>query len=95
MQRLAARTSNTYGKTPGDLGRVLHDITTVEPPLRQAADHEVRTTMPLNEVVTAILRLVGARQGAYCLSWAGDRPCESVPGRPGLIRYGSRPKGQW
>jgi hypothetical protein len=31
-----------------------------EPLLRRAADHEIRTTIPLNEVVTAILRLVDA-----------------------------------
>ena len=60
LQRLAARTSNSYGKAPGELNRVLDDIETVEPLLRRVADHEVRTTMPLDEVVTAILRLVGA-----------------------------------
>jgi dephospho-CoA kinase len=59
LERLAARTSNSYGKAPGELSRVLHDIKTVEPLLRQVADHEVQTTMPLNDVVTAILRLVG------------------------------------
>ena len=31
----------------------------VEPLLRQAADHEIKTTMPLSEVVTAVLRLTG------------------------------------
>jgi len=29
-------------------------------PLRRVADHEIRTTMPLNEVVMAILRLFDA-----------------------------------
>ena len=32
----------------------------VEPLLRRVADHEIRTTIPLDEVVTAILRLVDA-----------------------------------
>jgi dephospho-CoA kinase len=59
LERLAARTSNIYGKTPEELGRVRGDLETVEPLLRRVADHEIRTTVPLTEVVMAILRLVG------------------------------------
>jgi shikimate kinase len=59
MQRLADRASNPYGKTPGDLGRVLSDTENIEPLLRQVADHEISTTMPLGDVVRAILRFVG------------------------------------
>ena len=59
-ERLARRTSNTYGKTPEELSRVLADLRNVEPLLRQVADHEVRTTMPLDDVVTTILRLARA-----------------------------------
>jgi hypothetical protein len=58
--RLATRTSNPYGKAPEELSRVVDDLQTVEPLLRQVADHEVRTTIPLNEVVTTILCLVDA-----------------------------------
>ena len=58
--RLAARTSNSYGKDPGELSRIVDDVEAVEPLLRRVADHEVRTTIPLNEVVAAILRLVDA-----------------------------------
>ena len=58
VERLARRSSNSYGKTPEELRRVLHDLKTVEPVLRRAADHEVRTTMPLTEVVSTVLRLV-------------------------------------
>ena len=58
--RLAARTGNPYGKAPGELDRVLADLQTVEPLLRQVADHEICTTMPPGEVVTAILRLAEA-----------------------------------
>lgn len=57
--RLAARTGNPYGKAPGELDRILADLEAVEPLLRRVADHEIRTTMPAEEVVTAILRLVG------------------------------------
>ena len=59
MQRLADRTSNPYGKTPRDLGRVLSDTKNIEPLLRLVADHEISTRMPLGEVVQAILRFVG------------------------------------
>jgi hypothetical protein len=39
---------------------IVDDIHTVEPLLRRVADHEVQTTIPLNEVVTTILHLVDA-----------------------------------
>lgn len=58
--RLASRTGNPYGKAPGELRRVFADLRAVEPLLRQAADHEVSTTMPLSDVVTEVLRLSGA-----------------------------------
>ncbi len=60
IERLATRTSNSFGKAPEELSRIIADVEAVEPLLRRAADHEVRTTMPLHEVVTTILRLVGA-----------------------------------
>lgn len=59
-ERLAVRTANPYGKAPEELSRILDDLHNVEPLLRQVADHEVRTTMPLNDVVAAVLRIVGA-----------------------------------
>ena len=59
MQRLADRTGNPFGKTQGDLGRVLSDTENIEPLLRRAADREISTTVPLSDVVRAILRVVG------------------------------------
>ena len=59
MQRLADRTGNSFGKTNGDLGRVLSDTENIEPLLRRAADREIITTVPLEDVVRAILRVVG------------------------------------
>jgi hypothetical protein len=59
VERLTTRTNNPYGKDPEELGRFLEDVETVEPLLRRVADHEVRTTAPLDEVVTTVLRLVG------------------------------------
>jgi dephospho-CoA kinase len=60
VERLANRASNPFGKAPEELRRVLDDVETVEPLLRRVADHEVRTTVPLNEVVNTVLRLVDA-----------------------------------
>ncbi len=60
VERLATRFNNPYGKAPEELRRFLDDVETVEPQLRRVATHEVRTTVPLNEVVTTILRLVEA-----------------------------------
>jgi hypothetical protein len=57
-RRLAATTSNSFGKSPDELRRVLDDRAAIEPRLRRIADHAVVTTAPLHEVVTAILRLV-------------------------------------
>ena len=57
---MADRTSNPYGKALDELSRIVDDVEAVEPLLRRVADHEVRTTIPLDEVVTAILRHVEA-----------------------------------
>lgn len=82
MERLTPRTTNSYGKTPGELGRVLDDLQAVEPLLRKAADHEVRTTMPLSDMVTTVLHLAGALAGrqdtpASCSVTARDPPWSS------------------
>lgn len=60
LERLATRTDNPYGNAPEERRRFLEDVETVEPLLRRVADHEVRTTVPLNEVVATVLRLVDA-----------------------------------
>jgi dephospho-CoA kinase len=60
VERVATRTSNSYGKTPEELRRFLDDVETVEPLLRRIATVEIQTTMPLNDVVTTILRRVEA-----------------------------------
>ena len=58
--RLASRTTNSFGLAPGELNRVLDDLQAVEPLLRKAATHEIWTTMPLREVVAAVLHLADA-----------------------------------
>lgn len=60
VERLATRATNSYGKAPEELRRFHDDVENVEPLLRQVAHHEVRTTVPLDEVVASVLRLVDA-----------------------------------
>lgn len=58
LQRLDARTNNPYGKTADERARISSDIRHVEPLLRQAAHHEVVTTVPVEDVVEVILGLL-------------------------------------
>ncbi|MEV4756947.1 AAA family ATPase [Micromonospora sp. NPDC049559] len=75
-RRLATRTTNPYGRRPDQLARTLELKRTVEPLLRRGADLEIETTLPLDEVVAAILRHVrpsGALPyGGSDSSWSGD-----------------------
>jgi len=59
-ERLATTSNNLSGKAPEEFRRFLDDVKTVEPLLRLVASHEVQTTVPLNEVVWTVLRLVDA-----------------------------------
>jgi broad-specificity NMP kinase len=58
-ERLRLRTNNPYGKRPHELAAVLGHLETVEPLLREAADHEVDTTQDLELVLDRVLQLVG------------------------------------
>mgnify|MGYP003902087583 CR=1 FL=1 len=60
VERLRSRTNNPYGKRPEEVAEVLGYIKTVEPLLRRAADYEIVTTVPVEEVISKILRSVGA-----------------------------------
>jgi dephospho-CoA kinase len=60
VERLASRTTNSFGRAPGELARVLDDLQAVEPLLRKAATHEIRATAPLGDVVAEVLRLADA-----------------------------------
>ena len=57
--RLAWRTTNSFGRAPGELERVLADLQVVEPLLGKAATHEIRAAMPLGDVVAEVLHLAG------------------------------------
>lgn len=57
--RLAARTTNPFGKDPEEAARVLSLLQTIEPMLRRAAGHEVDTRAPLDQVVAKVLQAAG------------------------------------
>jgi ribose 1,5-bisphosphokinase PhnN len=58
MDRLATRTTNTYGKHPEEMARVLRHTQTVEPLLRRAASMEIDTSAPIDHVLQRLLSLV-------------------------------------
>jgi shikimate kinase len=58
LDRLATRTNNPYGQSPDERAAVLANKETVEPLLRNVAGIELDTTLPLDQVVERVLRLV-------------------------------------
>lgn len=63
MDRIAARTTNPYGKAPDELARILEHVRTVEPLLRRTATAEIDTSGPLDQLVETILRIVTDETG--------------------------------
>lgn len=59
VERLTSRPENAYGSSPAERDRVMEHIETVEPLLRNAANHEIDTSAPLDEVVERVLTFVG------------------------------------
>jgi dephospho-CoA kinase len=59
VDRVRTRTTNSYGRHPGEFERFLADVRDVEPLLRASADHEIDTRAPLAEVVAEVLRVTG------------------------------------
>jgi shikimate kinase len=51
LARIAARTSNPYGKHPDERAQILRDLAEVEPLLRATATIEIDATAPLSQVV--------------------------------------------
>jgi shikimate kinase len=51
LARIAARTSNPYGKHPAERALILRDLAEVEPLLRATATIEIDATAPLSQVV--------------------------------------------
>ena len=51
LARIAARTSNPYGKHPAERAQILRDLAEVEPLLRATATIEIDAAAPLSRVV--------------------------------------------
>ena len=58
IDRLATRTTNSYGKHPAELSRVLRLQKTVDPMLRRVASLEVDTSASVERVIETILDFV-------------------------------------
>lgn len=54
LERLAARTTNDFGKRDSEREAILRDLEDVEPLLRAAAGVEIDTRLPLDQVVDRI-----------------------------------------
>jgi shikimate kinase len=50
LARIAARTSNPYGKHPAERAQILRDLCEVEPLLRATATIEIDATAPISQV---------------------------------------------
>ncbi|HKC19160.1 MAG TPA: AAA family ATPase [Candidatus Dormibacteraeota bacterium] len=57
VQRLGSRTNNPYGKRPEEMAEVLHYKQTIEPRLRAGATAEIDTSIPLDDVVSRVLKI--------------------------------------
>ena len=57
LERIDARTTNDYGKTPRERDLILTHLETVEPLLRATATHELDASRPLPEVVDDLIAI--------------------------------------
>jgi shikimate kinase len=57
LERVASRTTNDYGKEPGELDLIRLHLETVEPLLRATCTHELDASRPLDDVVDALVAI--------------------------------------
>ena len=57
LDRIAHRTTNDFGKTIAERELILNDLAIVEPLLRAGSTHELDASLPLDEVVDALVAL--------------------------------------
>src|SRR5215204_5581975 len=57
LERVANRTTNDYGKSPGELDLIRFHLETVEPLLRATCTHELDASRPLDDVVDALVAI--------------------------------------
>lgn len=57
LDRVARRTTNSYGKTPLERAMILVDLEEVEPLLRAGCTHELDASRPLDDVVADLIAI--------------------------------------
>jgi len=57
LERLATRTTNSYGKSAEERAEVLENVRTIEPLLRRTATVEIDTRQPIEQVVAEVVAL--------------------------------------
>ena len=57
LARVETRTTNDYGKGPGERDLILSHLASVEPLLRATCTHELDASRPLAEVVDALIAI--------------------------------------
>jgi dephospho-CoA kinase len=60
LDRVAARTTNDYGKTPLERAMILDDLANVEPLLRMSCTHELDASRPLDDVVADLIAIASS-----------------------------------
>jgi hypothetical protein len=79
LDRIARRTTNSYGKTPLERAMILDDLAHIEPLLRETCTDELDASRPLDEVVTDLIAIASrpTRRRGLGRSWEG---CGQPPG---------------
>ena len=57
LGRIATRTTNPYGKAPGERELILGHLAAVEPRLRATCTHEIDATRPLSHIVETLIAI--------------------------------------
>ena len=57
LERVDDRTTNDYGKGPGERDRIVFHLGSVEPLLRETCTHEIDASRPLDDVVDGLIAI--------------------------------------
>jgi dephospho-CoA kinase len=57
LSRIATRTTNDFGKPPGERAQILADLESTEPRLRATCTHEIDAARPVDDVVEALVTI--------------------------------------
>ena len=57
LPRVAVRATNDFGKSPDERELILRDLASVEPLLRATCTHELDASVPLEDIVAALISI--------------------------------------